>query len=146
MGVTARVDGKPLPLEELFGKDAKTLATACYSIMQNWMYPYQGCYSNHPSVFEILQGIRVPEGSTFLREYKSYLEKWYEAHPAEKEKEITSRREWELQRDNHFRVAYGIARRHGLYLKWGGNNKTVRGGEHWVVYRNYQPIGQIDCW
>jgi len=62
----------------------------------------------------------------------------------EEAKEKTSRREWEEQRDKQFRIVYGIAKRHGLYLKWDGNSNPCC-GDRWEIFRNGECIGRIQC-
>ncbi|MCI8396766.1 MAG: hypothetical protein HFJ52_03705 [Clostridia bacterium] len=135
----------PIKLESLFGKDAKPFSDACRKVMHDWLYPYDGCYSaNHPLASELRRILSVPEGSNFITEYKAFLAKWYEENPDEKEKEERSRKEWEAQRDKQFRIIYGIARRHGFYLKWHGNSNPCC-GDQWEIYRKHERIARICC-
>ena len=135
----------PIKLESFFGKDAEHISNACRKVMHDWLYPYDGCYyANHPKIFELSKILSIPDGSNFITEYKAFLEKWYEKNPDEKAKEEQSRKDWEERRDKQFRIIYGIARRHGLYLKWHGNSNPCC-GDQWEIYKKNKQIARICC-
>ncbi len=46
-----------------------------------------------------------------------------------------SRKNWELERDRQFNIAYGVAMRHGLYVEWLGNNSVCRLPDQFMVYK-----------
>lgn len=146
VGVMNLLDyGMPIKLDSLFGKDAKHLSNACRMVMHNWLYPYEGCYrANHPKLSELRKTLSIPDGSNFITEYKAFLAKWYEKHPDEKAKEEQSLKEWEARRDKQFRIIYGIARRHGFYLKWHGNANPCC-GDQWEIYKEHERIARICC-
>lgn len=146
VGVINLLDyGVPIKLESLFGKDAKQISDVCRNVMHNWLYPYDGCYrADRPKLSELRRSLFIPDGSNFITEYKAFLIGWYENNPDEKAKEEQSRKEWEKRRDKQFRVIYGIARRHGLYLKWHGNSNPCC-GDQWDVYKNHEQIARICC-
>ena len=72
------------------------------------------------------------------------MKKWYDEHPEEAKKEQASRKKWEKDRDKQFYIIYGIAKRHGLYLKWHGND-APRCGDMWDIYKGAKLIGKIYC-
>ena len=136
---------KPINLESLFGKDAARLSKACYNALHNSLHPYNGCYrANRPSLFQMRNDLVVPEESTLISEYKRFLERWYAEHPEEAEKERLSRESWEMYRDKQFRIIYGIAKRHGFFLKWHGNGNPCC-PDQWDVYKEHQQVARICC-
>lgn len=135
-----------IKLEDLFGKDAKRLEKACDNIMDNWLYKYKGCYrANYPSLSEVWKTTDIPKGSSLAKVWKQAIKDWYEDHPGEKEKVENSRREWEENRDRQFRIVYGIAKRHGLYLDWCGNG-SVSCGDRWIIIKDHKEIAKLQCY
>ena len=131
---------------KLFGKEAKQLLEACNMVCQNWLYKYEGCYRSpsRPSLREVLDTtMSTPRG--VLATYKAIVAEWEAANPEEAQREKLSRKEWEEKRDKQFRVIYGIARRHGLYLEWYGSGSVACYGDQWAIYKNGKRIGRIQC-
>ena len=126
-------------LDILVGKDVKKLTTACENIMHNWLYRYDGCYFSpsrpRPSRFRRQEGVS----------FRELTEIWMEENPDEVEKEKESRGKWEQNRDRQFKIVYGIAKRHGLYLEWCGNG-SVPEGDRFLVYKNQDVIAKLQCW
>lgn len=126
-------------LDSLFGKDVQKLTVACEKIMHNWIYRYEGCYLSptrpRPS------RVWGQEGVSF----RELTEIWKAENPEEVRKEQESRKKWEENRDKQFRVVYGIAKRHGLYLEWCGNG-SVPEGDRFLVYQNHETIAKLQCW
>ena len=126
---------------ELFGNDATKLFEACKIVMENWLHPYADCYrANYPNMSEIRKEVGT---DNFAAKFKAFMKQWYAQNPDEALKEISSRKEWEENRDKQFRIIYGIAKRHRLYLKWHGNNDVACCGDEWEIYKNNQAIGRI---
>ncbi len=113
-----------IPVKELFGKDSARLVRACCNVMENWLHPYKDCY--------------IPENKPAL----PFLKEWYKEHPDEKVKRDSSRKDWETQRDKQFRIVYGIAKHHHLYMRWCGNG-SVSCGDKWVIDKNGKTIAYI---
>ena len=145
-GVLNMMDfGTSINPESLFGKDTIRLSEACYRALHNSLHPYDGCYrANRPSLFQMRKALVVPEGSTFTAECKRFLEQWYADHPDEAEKERLSHKNWEMHRDKQFRTIYGIAKRHGFFLKWHGTSNPCC-PDQWEVYKGHQHIARICC-
>ncbi len=113
-----------IPLSKLFGKDTERLYKACQKIMYCWLYKYKGCY--------------IPEN----RPYPPFIKMWLKEHPEEKRKMELSRKEWEAKRDKQFRIVYGIAKKHHIYMEWCGK-ETSSCGDDWVIKKNGEEIGYL---
>lgn len=124
---------------ELFGKDSKRLLAACDATFKNWLRPFDCCYRSPSRPY--LNAIRKDCTGDVAKTYKAAIAEWEESHPEEAAKERLSRKDWEAQRDKQFRIIYGIARRHGLYLEWHGPSC----GDQWTVYRHGKPLARICC-
>lgn len=144
-GIMNLINYEAINPEALFGKDAQRMLNACDKAKRNWIHPYDGCYrANYPGITELKKILVIPEGSSFGTECKAFLKQWYAEHPEEEAKEKASRKEWENQRDKQFKIIFGIAKRHGLYIKWHGNSNPCC-GDQWDVYKNNQRIARICC-
>ena len=134
---------------EIFGKDAKSLLTACHNAFRNWLpsNEYEGCYRSpsRPTLRDLRKTISISGGDTLSAAYKAAMDAWESANPEEAAKEQLSRKEWENNRDKQFRIIYGIARRHGLYLDWNGTGKAACCGDQWTIYKHHERIARICC-
>ena len=128
----------------LFGEDVSKLFSACRKILDNHLHPYEGCYCSHPSASELRRTLFIPQGSNFATVRKSFLKQWYIDHPDEAQKMEASRKEWEEQRTRQFLIVYGIAKRHGLHLRWHANS-TPSYADEWEIYKNHTAIARILC-
>lgn len=131
----------------LFGKDSERLLNACYQVFQNWLYPHAGCYHSpsHPRWSDAQSLAKVLKDESVGSVFKSLIAEWKEDHPDEFAKEQLSRKVWEANRDKQFRIIYGIAKRHGLYLEWLGTGGSPSYGDQWIVYKNKKEIACIHC-
>lgn len=125
--VIVNIKNERIPVKKFFGKDSERFIRACCKVMENWLHPYKDCY--------------VPKNKPAL----PYLKEWYKEHPDEKEKRDSSRKDWEAQRDKQFRIVYGIANHHHLYMKWCGYG-TVSCGDKWVISKNGKEIALINVY
>ena len=131
---------------DIFGKDAKRLLKACDRAFRNWLPSGdRDCYRSpsRPNVRDILA--TVSGRDQFMAAYKAAMAAWADSNPEEAAKEQRSRKEWEENRDKQFRIIYGIAHRHGLYLRWYGENSVACCGDQWEIYRHNERIGRICC-
>lgn len=132
-------------LDNLFGKEVEKLNFSCNKIMKNWLHKYDGCYiSPYKPKLRQVRNLPIPEGETLISEYKKLLEKWYLMYPEEAKKEESSKKSWEFQHDHQFKVVFGIAARHHIYIKWCGNGNPSF-GDQFDVYKNNVRIGCIHC-
>ena len=138
----------PVDPAELFGKDAKRLLEACDKAFHNWLpsSAYKECYRSpsRPTLGDARKIHDSSKGEPLGATYKSLVTEWETSHPEEVAKEQLSRKEWEANRDKQFRIIYGIARRHGLYLDWHGNNAPYF-PDRWDVYKDKERIARIFC-
>lgn len=134
---------------EIFGKDANRLLKACNSAFHNWLPSgkYEGCYRSpsRPTLRDVRETINISKGDSLIAAYKAAMVAWESANPEEVAKEHLSRKEWEDNRDKQFRIIYGIARRHGLYLDWHGTSSAACCGDQWTIYKHNERIARIYC-
>ena len=139
----------PVDPAEIFGKDANRLLEACNKAFHNWLSSgeYEGCYHSpsRPTLRDIRKIHDSSKGETLFATYESVMTEWETANPEEVAKEQLSRKEWEENRDRQFRIIYGIARRHGLYLDWHGHSSGSCCGDQWTVYKHNNRIARICC-
>ena len=130
----------------IFGSDSEKLLNACYQVYQDWLYPYAGCYHSpsRPTFSDARALTNVLKDESVGSILKSLIFEWKEDHPEEFAKEQHSRKEWEENHDKQFRIIYGIAKRHGLYLEWLGVGSPCY-GDQWIVYKNKKEIACIHC-
>ena len=76
------------------------------------------------------------------RPYPPFIKMWLKEHPEEKRKMELSRKEWEAKRDKQFRIVYGIAKKHHIYMEWCGK-ETSSCGDDWVIKKNGEEIGYL---
>lgn len=150
MGKTYIIDAytlNPINPAEIFGKDAKRLLKACDTVFKNWLTSgqYEGCYRarSRPTLEDVRKN--VSKVDNIMDAYKAAMAEWETANPEEVAKEQASRNEWEKKRDKQFRIIYGIARRHGLYLEWYGVNGVACCGDRWTIYKQKKCIARICC-
>ena len=133
----------------IFGKDANRLLKACDKVFHNWLPngKYEGCYRSpsRPTLDEISKTIDTSTGDNIATTCKAAIATWEVENPEEAEKEKRSRQEWEAQRDKQFRIIYGIALRHNLYMHWHGKDGSACCGDQWSIYRHGKFIGRICC-
>lgn len=135
----------PIDPTDLFGKDTQRLFDACNKVMHDWLYKYDGCYipSGRPTLFELFKTVSSSDRTARMTVCKSIQEEWNLSHPEDREKEINSRKEWERNHDKQFRIIYGIAKRHVLYLEWHGNDSVAPCGDQWTIYKDHERIARI---
>ena len=109
----------------LFAKEANTLLGACHKVYEGWLHQYKGCY--------------LPNYPKSVTSMSAYI-KWLKENPDEQEKIKASRAEWKREYDRQFRIIFGIAKRHGLYLK-----QREYYVEQWLVYRDHEVVAVIHC-
>ena len=130
---------------KLFGKDANRLLKACNIAFENGLLSnqYKGCYRSfsHPRLEDVRKKFNSAEGENLAVAYKIALAEWESANPKEATKERKSRENWEYNRDKQFRIIYGIAKRHGLYIRWLGTQFC----DQWTIYKRNEPIARIYC-
>lgn len=132
-----------MTMGSLFGEDAEKISEACINVMKNWLYPYKGCYqTKRPLLQEFLKNFAPMDKANIVIEYKEFIAKWYADNPDEAKKEEDSSKEWEKHRNEQFRIIYGIAKKHKMFLKWCGNNNP-RYGDRWEIYMRHRRIGRI---
>ena len=107
-------DKNPIPAREIFGNETKKLYDSCVVVMRSAFMAYDGCYRSplRPN-FAKMKEIAAMEGKTFFE----VLKEWEQKNPEEIKKEDESRKEWQDNVDKHFRIIYGIAKRHHVYLR-----------------------------
>lgn len=131
---------------EIFGKDAKRLMAACETAFHNSLPGacYKSCYRSpiRPTLKDIS---KMHKEESLGRAYRKAVEEWEVANPEEIAKEQASRKVWETMLDKQFRIIYGIARRHGLYLDWHGKGKAACCPDQWTIYKHNEPIARIYC-
>lgn len=134
---------------EIFGKDAKPLLTACRIAFRNWLPSdkSKNCYLSpyRPTLNDIRRTINISKGNDFITAYRAAMSEWEANYPEEAAKEQLSLKKWENNRDRQFRIIYGIARRHGLYLYWHGTDSSACCGDQWTIYKHHKRIGRICC-
>ena len=132
---------------EIFGKDANRLLEACNRAFHNWLRKYEGCYRSpsRPTLGDVRKTLNISNGDSFFAAYKAAMTAWESANPKEVAKEHLSRKEWEEIRDKQFRIIYGIARRHGLYLEWHGTSSAACYGDRWTIYKHNECIARLCC-
>ena len=104
---------------EIFGKDANRLLEACNRAFHNWLP--NGKYAFVAAMTKLESA-----------DYEAVNEDFYCG-------------KWEDYRDKQFRIIYGIARRHGLYLEWHGTSSAACYGDQWTIYKHNKRIGRIYC-
>ena len=124
-------------ITDLFGNDTQLLLEACEKAMNNWLYPYADCYS----AIRKFRESSFWKGVGLCKAYKDFLD----ANPVESQKVEASRRKWEEQCAKQFRIIFGVAKRHGMYIHWHGNDLAACCGDRWTVYKKNQPIARIQC-
>ena len=132
---------KPIPMEELFGKDAGKMYDTCKKIMHMALFPYEGCYcAPIPSVSSIKTLLRT----TDIKRVMEYRKQWYVEHPEEKKKEEESKAKWDEEYARYFRVLYGISKRHNIHIEWGGNKDLATFcPDKFEVYKHRERIARI---
>ena len=146
----------PIDPAEIFGKDTSRIIKAFDKVLDHWLYPHQGCYRSpyRPTCEKVRKEINLSKENIesiaieilidaidLLAAYMAANDAWEATNPEEVAKEQLSRMEWESNRDRQFRIIYGIAQRHGLFLEWHGYGC----GDQWTIYRHHKPIARIYC-
>ena len=133
---------------EIFGKDAKRLLAACNIAFHNWLPSgrYEGCYCSpsRPTLSDFRETFDISKGGSLIAAFKAKMAAWESDNPEEVAKEQLSRKKWEDNCDKQFRIIYGIAKRHGLYIKWHGNSSPCC-GDQWTIYKHNDRIARICC-
>lgn len=138
-----RVDPREtIPAEEIFGKEADRMHEVCKKILHHSLRPYEGCKrANYQEVKAIREEL-IANGETTGLLRKAY-DIWMERNPEKAEAIQESHREWEAERDRQFRILYGIAKRHGVYLKWYGKGSVCCCPDMWEVRKGREAIARI---
>ena len=134
----------------LFGeKDARKFVLACEQVMHDWLYPYEGCYRASKPHYTIPElKAQKPADMSVAQYYKQLNAQWYAEHPGEEEKEVASKKEWERKNSRAFKAIFGVAKRHGLYIKWFGDSSPCC-GDQWEITKLHHHdliIGRVSCW
>ena len=131
-----------IPAEEIFGTEADRMHDVCEIILRNALRPYEGCL--HPNYDEV-KAIKADLVASGVANHslRDAYDIWMECHPEEAEEIKASRKAWEEERDRQFRIVYGIAKRHNVYLKWHGVSTICCCPDMWEVYKGREPVARI---
>lgn len=131
-----------IPAEEIFGTEADRMHEVCKKVLHHALHPYEGCKTPNYAEIKAIKAELVANGAadTSLRAARSI---WLKRNPAEAEEIEASHRAWEAERDRQFRIAFGIAKRHNLYLKWHGKSEICCCPDMWEVYKGREPVARI---
>lgn len=125
----------PIPAENIFGKETQRLYKACRLIMDYDLHPYRGCKSPDYAEIRVIKAELEAAGAADST-LRAARDLWLERNPTKAAEIAESHRQWEAERDRLFRVVYGIAKRHGVFLDWHGKGKTCCCPDQWEVYKS----------
>ena len=130
---------KPILASEFFGKDAMRLYNACQIVMRASFRKYEGCYfSPYRPGMRTLRATADRTGKTLIEVNKE----WEMRNPLEVEKENKSRKEWDENVARQFRVIYGIAKRHHVFLRWEGRGSVCE-PDRWTIIIKNKEVARI---
>ncbi len=129
----------------LFGNDGKRLSDACIQIMENHLYPYNGCYYS-VSKPRMIDFYRSNDNLVIAKEaFRAAMKEWKEEFPEEVRKEETSRKTWEAQSTEQFCIIDSIAKNHHMHIYWLGNSKCCCEPDRFLIYKDSKCFGMIQC-
>lgn len=125
----------PLDAEKYFGKDTAILFECCSKILENALKNFKGCKSyNWEDIRKIRQERKVGA--------KEAIEIYRDENPEKVKRVEESQKRWKEENERLFKIVYGIARRHHIFLDWLGNADPYCPDE-WEVYKKGKKVGRI---
>ena len=122
----------------LIGQNYEYLKTekllgSCDKIFQGWLDPHKGCYFPIEKIRDFATERNLP----LMKAVKIF----FKEKPEELEKRKTSLMEWDRKNERLFRIVYGIAARHRVYIRWHGftakNNPVVGISTNGLLFAHY---------
>lgn len=133
-----------IPVEDIFGEDAKLLEETCKKILHHVLRPYEGCPTLLPLHVQInIKSTLFPEKAGYMERYFAAIKRWQEENPKEAQEILSVRGQWEQERDRQFVVLQEIADRAGTKIRWHGDFHKHCRPDMWDIYRDKNLIARI---
>lgn len=154
--ITDDKDGKIIPTEQIFGKDADKVSELCMKIFDDALFhtdrSYTSCYRS-PTRPKISDFEKFPG---WVKLFKQATLEWAMENPTEFQKEQMSEEAWTAIAKSRFSKLFYLARKHRVHLQWNGTSpyytpkgEKKKGGinlpDKWTIFKGHEIIAHIHC-